>query len=135
MVGSAGAGKSTWARLGEEGGGRVVSDDLVLLDGRDGRIEVLGSPFRSTHYIEYHPGRWPLAGILFPRHATPPAWERAPRLLARAKLAANLPFVTEAIAQDERIPALIETYLARIPCMELSFGLNPSFVELLRTDP
>ena len=47
LVGSEGAGKSTWARLGEEAGAHVVSDDLVLVDPSESGFCLLGAPFRD----------------------------------------------------------------------------------------
>jgi hypothetical protein len=133
LVGGAGAGKSTWAGLGERAGGRVLSDDLVLLDGAGDGLEALGSPFRSTHRAEYRPGRWPLAGVLFPRHAADAALRPATRLETITRITANLPFLTEGVVGDERVSSLLDRVAATVPCRELTFGLDPSFVDLLRS--
>ena len=131
LVGPESSGKSTWARLGEGAGGRVISDDLVLVDGAGERLEVLGSPFRSTHVADYRPGRCPLASVLFPRHGTTPRLQPVSDLLATARLTANLPFVSEAIAVDERIAAALRRVVRTVRCAELTFAPEPSFVELL----
>jgi hypothetical protein len=132
LVGSEGSGKSTWARSGEQAGGHVLSDDIVLLEGGESGIEALGSPLRSTHRSDYRPGRWPLAAILFPRHGPRPAWTRCDPLRARARIAANLPFVQTAIGRDERVAAVVERLATEVPCKVLTFAPDPSFVELLR---
>jgi hypothetical protein len=131
LVGGEGSGKSTWARLGESRGARVLSDDLVLVDGSGSELEALGAPFRSTHVADYRPGRWPLAALLFPRHGTPPALNPVDKLSARARIVANLPFVAEAIADDDRLPTVLSRVVRSVACSELRFALEPSFVELL----
>jgi hypothetical protein len=133
LVGSEGSGKSTWARLGESAGERVVSDDLVLVDGAGSRLELVDAPFHSTHRVEHRPGRWPLAGILFPVHGTTPARRPAPALIARARVAANLPFVSDVLGADQRLERLLDRILAEVPLDELIFGLEASFIDLLRS--
>lgn len=135
LAGAAGSGKSTWARFGEEAGARVLSDDLVLIDGAGERLEALGTPFRSTHRSVSPPGRWPLAAILFPEHGSPPALAPVERLLAAARLTANLTFIAEAVERDERIVDLLERVVNQVPCAELTFAPEPSFLELLRSWP
>jgi hypothetical protein len=134
LVGPEGCGKSTWARLGEQHGARVLSDDVVLAECRADGAEALGSPFRSTHRTTCGPGRWPIAALLFPRRGTRPAWTACGALRARAALAANLPFVATAIERDERVAAVIERLATAVPCRELTFAPDPSFMDLLRSD-
>jgi hypothetical protein len=135
MVGPEGSGKSTWAALGERGGALVLSDDLTLIDGIGPRPEVLGAPFRSTHAAPFLRGRWPLAAVLFPQHGGDSGWSPAPALVAKARIAANLPFIAEGIQHDSRIPLLIDRLSGAVPCVEFTFGLDSSFVELLRSWP
>ncbi len=135
LVGAEGSGKSTWAALGERAGARVLSDDLVLVDGGGPGLDALGSPFRSTHRADYRPGRWPVSAILFPRHGAQPAWKPCDGMLARARLAANLPFVSSALEQDSRVAAVVERLATAVPCRELTFGMDPSFVDFLRSTP
>jgi hypothetical protein len=135
LVGSEGSGKSSWARIGEDAGAQVLSDDLVLVDGSAGTPEVLGSPFRSTHVADYRPGRWPLSAIFFPRHGEEAASSPADSLLAKARIVANMTFIAEAVGSDERIAPLLDSLTATVPCAELTFGLEPSFMEILRSWP
>jgi hypothetical protein len=135
LVGPEGSGKSSWARLGEQGGARVVSDDLVLVEATRRGVELLGAPFRSTHEANYGPGRWPLAAILFPRHGERAAWSPAASLIARARILANLPFVAEATARDGRVDRLVERLATDVPCLDLTFALDLAFLELLRSGP
>jgi hypothetical protein len=134
LVGPEASGKSTWARSGEERGARVLSDDLVLVECLAGGAEALGGPFRSTHRTDYRPGRWPIAAILFPRWGPHAAWAPCDRLRARAGIAANLPFIVTAIERDERVAAVVERLAATVPCKELTFAPDASFVDLLRSD-
>jgi hypothetical protein len=132
LVGPEGCGKSTWARCAEEAGAEILSDDLVLVEGTAEGAEALGSPLRSTHRSPLRPGRWPLAALLFPRHGETAVWEPSKPLLARARLAANLPFVSAALECDPRVAFVVERLVTRVPCKELTFSPDPSFVELLR---
>ena len=134
LVGPEESGKSTWARLGEQRGARVLSDDLVLVECRADGAEALGGPFRSTHRTDYGPGRWPIAAILFPRWGRRAAWTACDALRARAGIAANLPFIATAIERDERVAAVVERLATEVPCKELTFAPDPSFMDLLRSD-
>jgi hypothetical protein len=138
LVGPAGAGKSTFAALGERAGARVLSDDLVLVDAGADPPLALGAPFRSSHVAhraDYRPGRFPLAAILFPRHGRPPALAASSALLARTRILANLPFVAEGMDRDPRVSDLVEALVARVPCLELTFDRDAGFVELLAAGP
>jgi hypothetical protein len=134
LVGAEGSGKTTWARLGQECGAHVLSDDLVLVQCAADRVLALGSPFRSTLRADYRPGRWPLRAILFPRRGAPAAWASCSQLIARARLAANLPFVSGGIERDARVAGVVERLATAVPCRELTFAPDASFVELLRAD-
>jgi len=133
LAGPAGSGKSTWARLAEEAGGSVLSDDLVLLDGHGGAIEALGAPFRSTHENTVGRGRWPLAAILFPAHGTGAALAPVSGLESRARVLANLPFVADGVADDRRVTETIERWLASVPTRMLTFGRDRAFIDTLES--
>jgi hypothetical protein len=133
LAGPAGSGKSTWARLAEEAGASVLSDDLVLLDGHEGRIEALGAPFRSTHKGTVGPGRWPLAAILFPAHGSGAALTTVSGIEARARVLANLPFVAEGVARDRRVGETVDGLLAAVPTRVLTFGQDPEFIDTLES--
>jgi hypothetical protein len=135
LVGGEGAGKSTWAALAAAGGARVVSDDIVLVDGREETLAVAAAPLRSTLRLDYARGRWPLAGILFPRHGSDPARGPVGRLRAQAALAANLPFVADGVERDPRIGAVLDRLLREAPAAELTFARDGRFLELLRAWP
>lgn len=132
LVGAEGAGKSTWARLGEAAGAHVVSDDLVLLRRAPNGFELLGAPFRSTHLTALRRGNWPLAGLLFPRHGPRPALGEVSAIVARARVVANLPFVAEALERDARLAELTGALATTVPTAELTFAEDPGFVPLLR---
>ena len=120
--------------MGEQRGAHVLSDDLVLLALGAAGAEALASPLRSTHRSRLRRGRWPVGAILFPVHGETAAWSPCDALLARARLAANLPFVSAAIERDPRVAAVVEGLASDVPCRELTFSKDSSFVDLLRTD-
>jgi hypothetical protein len=132
LVGAEGAGKSTWAAIAAAAGVPVISDDVVAVDGAEAGLTALGGMFRSTHAAVLGPGRWPVGALLFPRHAPEPALEQEPPLVARAKLAANLPFVVEALEHDERIAAVLGRLATSVPCRTLAFARDERWIELLR---
>ena len=125
LVGGSGAGKSTWARLGARSGARVISDDVVIVDREaDGAFMVAAAPLGSSYRVEYRPGRWSLAAVLHPRHAADVEITTTPRVLAQARLVANLPFVTEALATDGRVARFVEELCARIPQRDFAFATD-----------
>jgi hypothetical protein len=128
LIGTEGAGKSTWTHLGHQGGAAAVSDDIVLVQGS----EVLGSPFRSRHLPgSLKVGRWPIAALLYPHHGTSASRTPASRLLASARLVANLPFISAAVEQDPDVTAFTDRLVTSTPCYEFTFSRDPSFLALL----
>ena len=135
LAGAESSGKSTWARLGEDVGEIVISDDLVLIDATPDGYDLLGAPFRSTHKTVFRKGRWPLASILFPDHGASPRVSAVPAIVAKARIAANLPFIADAVQSDDRIPDLIDNLASRVPCAQLTFAPDPGFIDTLREWP
>ena len=135
LAGAESSGKSTWARLGEQRGGIVISDDLVLVDATPDGHALLGAPFRSTHKTLFRKERWPLACILFPDHGPSPSTSSVAPIVAKARIAANLTFIADAVQSDDRVPALIDDLATRTPCAQLTFAPDPGFVETLRAWP
>jgi hypothetical protein len=128
LIGSEGAGKSSWARLGLQAGARSLGDDLVLVEGN----QALGSPFRSRHLPgKATPGRWAVGAIFFPHHGSPARRSPATRLLALARLTANLPFVAASGTQDKVVARFADRLVDAVPCYDLTFALDDSFLPLL----
>ena len=129
LVGPSGSGKSTWVRLAIEAGARNIGDDLVLLDGSGGRIEVLGTPLRSRRFGSPGPGRWPLAAALLPCHGATASLDPADPRILHARVVANLPWVADAMC-----PALtrfVDTLIAGVPFRTLTFAEDASFVPVI----
>jgi hypothetical protein len=135
LVGAEGSGKSTWAARGEDGGAIVLSDDVVLIDRSASGHDLLGAPFRSTHRTVRRRGRWPLAAILFPDHGSPARISSVATILAKARIAANLTFIAEAVQSDDQVAGLIDGLATRTPCARLTFPPDPSFLGPLRAWP
>jgi hypothetical protein len=132
LVGPEGSGKTTWVELAREAGARILSDDLVFIDGQGERVDLLMTPFRDEQAGRSVPGRFRLDAILFPAHGRPARLERVSGLAARARVLANLPFVSVDLADDDRLASAVESILARVPSLTLTFDREPSFVDLLR---
>jgi hypothetical protein len=133
LLGPSGSGKTTWARIGSEAGATVVGDDLVLLDGSGSVLEALGSPFRSFHVADYRPGRWPVGAILFPTQGAAAAWSECSPAKAQSRIVASLPFISAALERDQRIADVVTRVAREIPALDLTFGLDDSFMALLRS--
>jgi hypothetical protein len=132
LVGPAGAGKSTFARTAERAGAGYVSDDVVVVDASAERVELLGVPFRADAARPIGPGRWPLCGLLFPRHGPRPRLAPIGGLLAQVRLTANLLYLDPAGPGAGHVRRVIERLTARVPQRELTFAPDPAFLPLLR---
>jgi hypothetical protein len=128
LVGGSGSGKSTWAELALSAGARYLSDDVVFVDGSGERVELLSVPFRADRPKPIGPGRWPLAGILFPRHGNTSRLEPISPLGAQARLTAGLLYVDPTAEAAQR---LVTGLSERVPLRTLVFERDPAFLELL----
>ena len=130
LVGSSGAGKSTFVRCAQQGGAEVVSEDLNLLITEGETVWLAGSPFRTRNYPGPGPGRWPLAAFLLSEHGGPAALQPITPLIFSAQLHANLPFVGDCWPQLPGATGVSER-LEGCPARRLRFAPDPSFVPLL----
>jgi len=132
FYGSSGAGKSTLSECNRSA--RVVSDDLTLiLPGRDGRLDIVGSPFRGT-YTGGAPvtGRFPLvAGFRLVQGSTAEVRPVA-RTIAFAEFVGSLPFVAEAFGQRPDLFESVEKSFAAVPLARLAFRKDDSYWAAIR---
>lgn len=126
FFGPSGSGKTTAARLSN--GHTILSDDMVLLKSEHGAVRVYGVPFR---------GEWPetprsnvnaeLAGLFClhkdEQHFVAPL----ERSRALARLVACVPFVMTSSERCQRVMALCEEVVVRVPTAELHFRRDPGF--------
>ncbi|NIM00537.1 MAG: hypothetical protein GTN89_06620, partial [Acidobacteria bacterium] len=134
LVGPSGSGKTTWARLAKEAGALLVSDDMVFVDGAATGVEVLSAPIRGDRANPKGPGRWPLAGILFPVQGETAELKDVGQLIAATRLLANLPYLSDCPQDDGRIDGLVQHLLAAAPTYELTFAeRDAGFLDRLRS--
>lgn len=131
FFGPSGAGKSTLA--GMSGAYGLLSDDLVLIQERDGAFRVSSTPFAGTlPQSDKHPGVFPLTGLYrlrqAPCHALHPIH---PLAVAVATVLSACPFVADPAARRDRLMPLVEDCCAAIPVAELSFLKDPGFWDIL----
>lgn len=127
FYGESGAGKSTLSASNRRA--RVVSDDLsLLLPGEDGRLDLIGSPFRGT-YEEGPPviGRFPLAAGFRLIKAVDASVREVDRIRALSELVGNLPFVAEAFAARPDLFEQIRRAFEPVPLAHLHFRKDDSF--------
>jgi hypothetical protein len=91
-------------------------------------MELLAAPYRAENATYRKPGRWPLAAVLWPRHASAVAIGRVATVAAVARLAANLPYLAAAGLADTVADRIVE----EVGVVELSFARDPGFVDVLR---
>jgi len=126
LIGSEGAGKSTFARVAATAGLPVVGDDQVVVLRSGGGLEAVGAPVRNREHVSAGRGRWPIAAFLLPRHGAPAAVAPASRLDLLPRLAANLVYN---LFEEE---GLLDRIAEGVPARWLTFAPDPSFVPLLR---
>lgn len=133
FFGLSGAGKSTLSASSRKG--RVVSDDLSLLLPGDGRMEVVGSPFRGT-YSGGAPvtGRFAVAAAFSLSKSgagEPDAVQPLPRSRAMAEAVANLPFVVDQLHVSPSLLEGAERALGSFPILGLRFRKGDTFWEAI----
>jgi hypothetical protein len=129
FYGESGAGKSTLSAVNTRAA--VVSDDLSLvLPGRSGGLDLVGSPFRGT-YDQGEPvhGRFPLAAGFRIIKDSRADVRPVPRVRALAELVGNLPFVAEAFAGRPDLFERVAASFGRLPLAHLHFAKDDSYWE------
>jgi len=132
LIGPSGCGKTTWARTAAGAGLPVLSDDCVLVDGSEGRLVALGSPFRSKDFPSPGPGRWPVAAILLPAHADEPSIAPVSRLMLEARIAANLLFSSHASDARPIAAQAVSAIASGATARTLAFRPDASWIPLVK---
>lgn len=136
LVGPSGAGKSTAARLCQERGGAVLSDDLNALR-RDGdAIEVERLPFTGDLGTTEvggggAVGRWPLAAVLRLAQGEEDSLRPLSHGCALATLLAASPFVNRDPYRREPLLELLAGVALRAPAYTLTFRLGADLRSIL----
>jgi hypothetical protein len=135
FFGHSGAGKSTISRLNLEAGRPILGDDLnaCLWSGNEVTVERI--PFAGDFGKRTEdPGPRTLLRLLRLRNGSPPALSALRPAEALATLVACCPFVNADPLRGGRLLDNLERLVARVPCGELTFALEPSFWDLLAPD-
>ena len=122
FFGPSGAGKSTLSAGNRRA--RIVSDDLSLvLPGTNGKLELVGSPFRGT-YEGGEPvvGRFPLAAGFRLIQAEGAEVCEVLRTRVLGELIGNLPFVADSFASRPDLFRRVTEAFAGIPLRHLRFA-------------
>jgi hypothetical protein len=132
FCGQSGAGKSTAGRLWQSvRPTRVLSDDRIIVRHQEGRLWMYGTPWHGEAAFA-SAERLPVKGIFLLRKAERPRLVQLSPALAVARLlaCAFVPFYrADALAFQL---AFAERLVSEVPCLELGFARDPSFVDLLR---
>jgi hypothetical protein len=131
FAGQSGAGKSTIARLWQNGQATVLSDDRLVLRLRDGRIWVYGTPWHGEEEFA-SPASAPLARIHFLVHGRENAMRRVTDAAAAARLfSCCFPPFHDRVGMEFTL-ALLAGIVERVPCFELAFLPDPGVVDFVR---
>lgn len=127
FYGESGAGKSTLAECNRRA--RFVSDDLSLtLPGEDGRLELIGSPFRGTYEggapVE---GRFALRAGFRLIQAPRAEVREVGRVQGLSELVGNLPFLAESFSRRPDLFARVEGAFAPVPLFHLHFRKDDGY--------
>lgn len=127
FFGPSGAGKSTLSECNTRA--TVISDDLTLvMPDREGRPQLIGSPFRGT-YEGGNPvvGRFPLvAGFRLVQDVAASVREVS-RVRVFGELVGNFPFVAEAYQDRPELFGSMEQAFRNIPLKHLHFSKDDSY--------
>jgi len=132
FAGTSGQGKTTIARIMQQAGRDVLSDDRVGLSTDQGRLLLHGTPWHGTPALATPAGA-PLAGFFFIEHgerteALPlPAAEACARLVA----AACPPYFSRDLMG--RVVATCAEIADTVPCYRLPFRRDLSALEVVET--
>lgn len=129
FFGPSGSGKTTTARL--SAGGRVLSDDLILvLPGEGKRFRAVSIPFRG-HVAELpdEQASFPIAGFYRLVKDQEVRLEPLERARGVSEVAGSLPFVTDRPENGLRILEAVGGAVAGAPVYRLHFRKDPSFWE------
>lgn len=127
FYGESGAGKSTLSECNTRA--KILSDDIsLLLPGDDGRLQLVGSPFRGT-YVGGEPvmGTFPLTAGFRIVQAKQAAVQEVPRIRALSEFVGNMPFVAEAFSSRPDLFENIEKKLLDTPLAHLCFCKDDSY--------
>jgi len=132
FYGESGAGKSTLSECNRRA--TIVSDDLsLILPGRGGAPDLIGTPFRGTYERgERVVGRFPVVAGFRLIQATEARVEPVQRVRALSELIGNLPFVAEGFVRRPDLFRKIERAFESIPLMHLSFRKDDSYWDAIR---
>jgi len=127
FYGASGAGKSTLSAHNRRA--LIVSDDLSLvLPGDDGRLRLIGTPFRGT-YEEGPPflGEAPLAAGFRIVKDDQAEVRSVARVRAMSELIGNLPFVAESFATRPDLFQRVEEAFRDVPLAHLHFRKDDDY--------
>lgn len=132
FYGESGAGKSTLSECNRRA--TILSDDLSLvLPGEDGRLELVGSPFRGTYEGgDRVVGRFPLVAGFRLVQDREVSVRPVDRLRAMAELIGNLPFVAEGFVRRPDLFDTIQRGFESVPLMHLHFRKDDSYWDAIR---
>lgn len=127
LFGPSGAGKSTAAK--HSGNAKVIGDDVsVVLPGEDGKLNLVGNPFRGA-FREAEPvvGSFPLEACFRLVKAERSEIVDASRLAVYAALVGNFPFVADSFNRRPDLMDRMEGSFRDVPMRNLHFARDATF--------
>lgn len=132
LFGHSGAGKSTTSALALAQGCAVVSDDINLLEPRDGGWWVVPVPFSGSLSVTSTVDRpVPLRGLFHLNKAGADRCEPCSAAQAVSLLSGSAPFVNQDAYAAEDLLAVLTRLAVNLPVRELHFTRGPAFLDLV----
>ncbi len=128
FMGRSGVGKTTLARLWRAHGAILLNDDRMILRREGDRILLASSPWHGEEPAVCNVTA-PLGAIFHLSQAAVNQFTPLPAVLAAARLIANAVAPFYSAAALEKLGALVEATVDRVPCWSLAFAPTGAVVE------
>jgi hypothetical protein len=131
FFGPSGAGKSTTASHAPADA-RLLGDDLILVEPRDGVWHAAGVPFRGTFCRGDNAAiSAPLAMALRLFQADRDALSQAPRSVQAAEILGEIPFLMDDAALRDRSAEIVERFVREVPVRRLHLQRSGAYWQVI----
>lgn len=132
FFGSSGDGKSTIVELGKGRGGKVLSDDLIIVSPEKGGYFAWGAPFYGVlPQKEKEKKSYKIKSLYRIRKSDKTYVKEISKGAALGLIVSQCQFIFNQRARNEILVPNVIKFLEKVPCYELYFKKNDSFWDLI----